>query len=68
MMSTSEKIPANILRLRKKMKLSQEEFAAKIGISVSFASMLERGKRLPSYDVLDSIAAAGGTTPAKLLS
>lgn len=44
--------------LREALRLTQEEFARRCGISVSFASLLERGERSPSYDTLITIARA----------
>jgi transcriptional regulator with XRE-family HTH domain len=38
--------------------MTQEEFASRCGISVSFASLLERGERSPSYETLVQIADA----------
>jgi transcriptional regulator with XRE-family HTH domain len=42
--------------LRESLRLTQEEFARRCGISVSFASLLERGERSPSYDTLLEVA------------
>lgn len=47
-----------IRRLRERRALTQEEFATRCGISVSFASLLERGERSPSYETLVTIAEA----------
>ncbi|GMU60845.1 MAG: helix-turn-helix transcriptional regulator [Myxococcales bacterium] len=44
--------------LREALRLTQEEFARRCRISVSFASLLERGERSPSYDTLLTIARA----------
>lgn len=44
--------------LREGLRLTQEEFARRCGISVSFASLLERGERSPSYDTLLTIGRA----------
>lgn len=44
--------------LRESLRLTQEEFARRCGISVSFASLLERGERSPSYETLVEIAQA----------
>jgi transcriptional regulator with XRE-family HTH domain len=44
--------------LRESLRLTQEEFAKRSHISVSFASLLERGERSPSYDTLLQIARA----------
>ncbi|GHG65018.1 hypothetical protein GCM10012319_05900 [Comamonas sp. KCTC 72670] len=47
-----------IRALRERRGLTQEDFAARCGISVSFASLLERGERSPSYETLLQVAAA----------
>lgn len=47
-----------IRTLRERMGLSQEDFAVRCGISVSFASLLERGERSPSYETLVQVADA----------
>jgi len=44
--------------LREERGMTQEEFAARCGISVSFASLLERGERSPSYETLVQVAEA----------
>jgi transcriptional regulator with XRE-family HTH domain len=44
--------------LRERQGLTQEDFAARCGISVSFASLLERGERSPSYETLVQISDA----------
>lgn len=44
--------------LRETLRLTQEAFALRCGISVSFASLLERGERSPSYETLIAIARA----------
>src|SRR5258708_1256032 len=44
--------------LRERQGITQEEFADRCGISVSFASLLERGERSPSYETLLQIADA----------
>jgi transcriptional regulator with XRE-family HTH domain len=44
--------------LRETMRLTQDAFARRCGISVSFASLLERGERSPSYETLLVIAKA----------
>ncbi len=42
--------------LREGLRLTQEEFARRCDISVSFASLLERGERSPSYETLRTMA------------
>jgi transcriptional regulator with XRE-family HTH domain len=47
-----------IRALRERRGLTQEDFAARSRISVSFASLLERGERSPSYETLVQVAGA----------
>ena len=44
--------------LRESLRLTQEELSKRIGISVSFTSLLERGERAPSYETLVAVARA----------
>ncbi len=56
-----------IRALRERRGLTQEDFAARCGISVSFASLLERGERSPSHETLVQVAAALGLPLWELL-
>jgi transcriptional regulator with XRE-family HTH domain len=58
---------ANVRRLRAKKKLSQKALADKVGISVSYVSMLERGQRSPPLETIERMAKALGVPPAALL-
>jgi len=58
---------ANVRALRGKKQLTQEALARKVGISVSYISMLERGQRSPPLETLGNIAAAFGVPPCDLL-
>ncbi len=58
---------ANVRRLRGKKKLSQKALADKVGISVSYVSMLERGQRSPPLETIEKMAKALGVTPAAML-
>jgi transcriptional regulator with XRE-family HTH domain len=53
-----EKLAHRVRLLRERKGLTQEEFAQRCGISVSFASLLERGRRSPSYETLIQVADA----------
>jgi len=57
----------NVPRLRAKKKLSQKALADKVGISVSYVSMLERGQRSPPLETIEKMAKALGVPPAALL-
>ena len=50
-------VARKIRTLRERHGMTQEDFAARCGISVSFASLLERGERTPSYETLVQVAA-----------
>jgi transcriptional regulator with XRE-family HTH domain len=51
-------LAGRIRQLRERQWLTQEAFATRTGISVSFASLLERGERSPSYETLIQISDA----------
>jgi transcriptional regulator with XRE-family HTH domain len=42
--------------VRLNRKLTQEEFAELVGISVDFLSLIERGINAPSFEVLEQMA------------
>jgi transcriptional regulator with XRE-family HTH domain len=42
--------------VRQERKLTQEEFAELVGISVDFLSLIERGRNAPSFEVLEQMA------------
>jgi transcriptional regulator with XRE-family HTH domain len=56
-----------IRTLRERQGLTQESFATRASISVSFASLLERGERSPSYETLIQISEALQVPLAELL-
>jgi transcriptional regulator with XRE-family HTH domain len=58
----------NVHRLRLKNKLSQKELAKRVGISVSYVSMLERGHRSPPLETVEKLAKALAVPPTKLLA
>jgi transcriptional regulator with XRE-family HTH domain len=57
----------NVRRLRSRKRLSQKTLADKVGISVSYVSMLERGQRSPPLETVEKVAKALGVKPAQLL-
>lgn len=61
-----QELARRIRMLRERREMKQEEFAQASGISVSFASLLERGERSPSYETLVQIAEALGVSLAEL--
>ena len=58
----------NVKRLRSRKNLSQKALADKVGISVSYVSMLERGQRSPPLETIEKMAKALGVPPASLLA
>jgi transcriptional regulator with XRE-family HTH domain len=57
----------NVRRIRLKKKYSQKALAEKVGISVSYVSMLERGQRSPPLETVEKVAKALAVAPALLL-
>ena len=66
-MDLQTRIAGNVRRLRAKKKLSQKALADKVGISVSYVSMLERGQRSPPLETIEKMAKALGVPPGTLL-
>jgi transcriptional regulator with XRE-family HTH domain len=66
-MDLLDRFAANVRRFRAKKKLSQKALADKIGISVSYVSMLERGQRSPPLETIEKLAKALGVPPGTLL-
>ncbi|MFZ5443030.1 MAG: helix-turn-helix domain-containing protein [Myxococcota bacterium] len=56
--SALQALGRRVRRLREGLRLTQEEFAKRCEISVSFASLLERGERSPSFETLLTISRA----------
>jgi transcriptional regulator with XRE-family HTH domain len=58
----------NIIRRRRKLLgLGQEALADKASLHRTHVSLLERGKRMPSLEVIRKLAAALATTMAALM-
>jgi transcriptional regulator with XRE-family HTH domain len=66
-MDLLDRFAANVRRFRAKKKLSQKALAERIGISVSYVSMLERGQRSPPLETIEKLAKALGVPPGTLL-
>lgn len=47
-------------RIRKRMKITQEQLAEKIGISTTYMGYIEQGRYAPSLEVLQKIVKALG--------
>lgn len=48
--------PVRLLTLRKSKNMSQKALASELGISDAAITMMEKGKRFPSFDMLIAIA------------
>ena len=42
--------------IRASRRMTQEQFAEAVGISVDFLSLIERGRNAPSFETLDQMA------------
>ena len=56
MPSLREKFGQRLKAIRLARKLSQEQFAELLGISVDFLSLIERGLNAPSFENLDAFS------------
>jgi transcriptional regulator with XRE-family HTH domain len=56
MPSLRRQFGSRLKAIRLDRKLTQEEFAELIGISVDFLSLIERGINSPGFDVLERMA------------
>ncbi len=43
-------------QIRVRRRMTQEQFAEKLDLSVDFLSLIERGRNAPSFETLDKIA------------
>jgi transcriptional regulator with XRE-family HTH domain len=66
-MNVREQFASNLLYLRKRSGLSQEEVSFRASLHRTEVGMLERGVRLPRIDTLVKLAGALEVTPAELL-
>jgi DNA-binding transcriptional regulator YiaG len=65
--SLTKVVGKRLSALRESKKMSQEEFAKRVGISRGYLSDLERGVREMSLATLAIVCKKSGTTPNKLL-
>lgn len=66
-MDTKKVLGENMVKLRKTMGFSQEEFANEIGMSPYYYRCIEHGKANPTIDRLQKIADGLGIEVAELL-
>jgi transcriptional regulator with XRE-family HTH domain len=50
------KFGARLRQIRAQRRMTQEQFAETLDISVDFLSLIERGRNAPSFETLDKIA------------
>ena len=51
-----QKFGKKLRAIRLERRLTQEQFAEALDISVDFLSLIERGRNAPSFETLDNIA------------
>ncbi|HEY7985328.1 MAG TPA: helix-turn-helix transcriptional regulator [Methylophilaceae bacterium] len=66
-MSKFINIPVAFKRLRLEVGLSQEAMAYKAGLDRTYISMMERGKRSPSFRTIEKISCALGMETSALI-
>ena len=57
-----------LVRCRKEQDLTQEQLSERAGISLSFLSMLEIGRRHPNVDMVFKLAKGLGIRPSELIA
>ena len=66
-MDLTEVMATNMRRLRYDRKLTQEELAARSGLSMRYVGSIERGTVSASVSVLGKVAKALGVDPCDLI-
>lgn len=64
---TQKELGERLLRLRKMLGLSQQDFASKCGLETSYYGNLEKGNKNPTLRILDRTATGLGITISDLL-
>ena len=67
-MTVAEQFSENLLILRRRARLSQEEVGFRASLHRTEIGCLERGERLPRIDTLTKLAGALDVTPNDLLA
>jgi transcriptional regulator with XRE-family HTH domain len=63
-----QKFGRRLREIRLKRRMTQEQFAEMLDVSVDFLSLIERGKNAPSFETLDKIAKRLRMTVADLFN
>ena len=56
MATLKQKFGRRLREIRAARRMTQEQFAEALDISVDFLSLIERGRNAPSFETLDKIA------------
>ena len=56
MATLKQKFGRRLREIRAQRRMTQEEFAEMLDVSVDFLSLIERGRNAPSFETLDRIA------------
>lgn len=56
MATLREKFGKRLRQVRAERRMTQEQFAEALDISVDFLSLIERGRNAPSFETLDKMA------------
>ena len=56
MATLKQKFGRRLREIRSQRRMTQEQFAETLDVSVDFLSLIERGKNAPSFETLDKIA------------
>ena len=60
MASLKERFGQRLRDIRQERRMTQEQFAELLGISVDFLSLIERGNSAPSFEMIDVFSAQLG--------
>ena len=56
MATLKQKFGRRLREIRSQRRMTQEQFAETLDVSVDFLSLIERGRNAPSFETLDKIA------------
>ncbi len=56
MATLRQKFGRHLRAIRAQRRMTQEQFAETLDVSVDFLSLIERGRNAPSFETLDKIA------------
>ena len=68
MATLRQKFGTRLREIRAQRRMTQEQFAETLDMSVDFLSLIERGRNAPSFETLDKIAKRLRMTVADLFT